>query len=260
MAAASRRPRSAAVSGSSQRRATTAWVRRSSSGASSRKAQGLAFRISSASGDGSLRSRATTSTPPASRRASSASRASTSMASVRQSRSVSSTSGWSGTSRSPSMFSRQASWSGKTTASRSSAWWRWSCGGTRRPPRMRGRARAREAFQRQRTPNIGASSSACTSTSRTVAALRNENTVSSGKLWVGPRESTMASSVAAACSSKLKVRQKRLRSASPQARLRRAPRGEWITRCMSPASSKKRSATSVSSLGSTPRAACAAAR
>ena len=41
-----------------------------------------------------------------------------------------------------------------------------------------------------------------------------------------PREITMASSVAAACSSKLKERQKRLRSAKPQARLIRLPKGE----------------------------------
>jgi hypothetical protein len=60
----------------------------------------------------------------------------------------------------------------------------------------------------------------------------------------------MASSVAAACSSKLKVRQKRLRSARPQARLTRLPNGAWRTRCMSPASSKKRSRSSVSWVGS----------
>ena len=38
----------------------------------------------------------------------------------------------------------------------------------------------------------------------------------------------MPLSVAAACSSKLNVRQKRLRSASPQARLMRAPKGAWM--------------------------------
>ena len=55
----------------------------------------------------------------------------------------------------------------------------------------------------------------------------------------------MPLSVAAACSSKLKVRQKRLRSASPQARLMREPKGAWMMSCMPPASSKKRSATTV---------------
>ena len=59
----------------------------------------------------------------------------------------------------------------------------------------------------------------------------------------------MLSSVAAACSSKLNLRQKRLRSASPQARLIRLPNGEWMTSCMPPASSKKRSSTSVSCVG-----------
>ena len=56
----------------------------------------------------------------------------------------------------------------------------------------------------------------------------------------------MLSSVAAACSSKLNLRQKRLRSARPQARLIRLPKGEWMTSCMPPASSKKRSSTIVS--------------
>ena len=63
------------------------------------------------------------------------------------------------------------------------------------------------------------------------------------------------SSVAAACSSKLNERQKRLRSASPQARLMRLPNGEWMTSCMPPASSKKRSKTIVCCVGSAPSAA-----
>ena len=50
-------------------------------------------------------------------------------------------------------------------------------------------------------------------------------TSSSGKLWCGPSDSTMASSVAAACSSKLNVRQNFLRSARPSARLIRPPYG-----------------------------------
>ena len=64
----------------------------------------------------------------------------------------------------------------------------------------------------------------------------------------------MPLSVAAACNSKLKVRQKRLRSASPQARLMRAPKGACSTNCMPPPSSKKRSATTRSAVGSAPSA------
>ena len=79
------------------------------------------------------------------------------------------------------------------------------------------------ASQRQRVPNIGASSSACTNTSRAVADLRKPFTSSSGKLCVGPSDSTMLSSRADAWSSKLNWRQKRFRSASPQARLTREP-------------------------------------
>ena len=121
-------------------------------------------------------------------------------------------------------------------------------------------ASARPAFQRQRTPKSGESSTAWVSTSRTVPEWRKRKTSSSGKLWVGPSESTMASSVAAAWSSKLNVRQNRLRSARPQARFTRLPNGAWRTRCMSPASSKKRSATRMSCVGRAPSAARAAAR
>ena len=60
-------------------------------------------------------------------------------------------------------------------------------------------------------------------------------------------------SVAAACNSKLKERQKRLRSARPQALLIRAPKGAWITSCMPPPSSKKRSAITVVCVGTVPR-------
>ena len=68
----------------------------------------------------------------------------------------------------------------------------------------------------------------------------------------------MPLSVAAACSSKLKDRQKRLRSASPHALLMRAPKGECSTSCMPPPSSKKRSATTVLVDGNAPRAAAPA--
>ena len=63
----------------------------------------------------------------------------------------------------------------------------------------------------------------------------------------------MPSSVAEACSSKLKERQKRLRRASPQARLMRAPKGAWMTSCMPPPSSKKRSAMTQRWVGTAPR-------
>ena len=53
----------------------------------------------------------------------------------------------------------------------------------------------------------------------------------------------MLSSSALACSSKLNLRHMRLRSARPQALLMREPCGEWITRWVSPISSKKRSNT-----------------
>ncbi len=89
-------------------------------------------------------------------------------------------------------------------------------------------ASARDAFQRQRAVNMGAASSACVSTSSTVAGRRNSKTISSGNECCSPSEMTMPLSVAAACSSKLNERQKRLRSASPQARLMRAPNGAWM--------------------------------
>ena len=70
----------------------------------------------------------------------------------------------------------------------------------------------------------------------------------------------MLSSFAAACSSKLKDLQKRLRSARPQPRLMRLPKGEWMTTCMSPTSSKKRSMIIVSRVGIAPSAAIPACR
>jgi hypothetical protein len=79
--------------------------------------------------------------------------------------------------------------------------------------------------------------------------------VGEGEAVVGPREMTRPSSVAAACSSKLKLAQNRLRRVRPQARLIRPPRGACMTSCMPPPSSKKRSATRVVSVGIRPRAA-----
>ena len=113
------------------------------------------------------------------------------------------------------------------------------------------------AFQRQRAVNMGESSMAWISVSSTVLLLRKRATLASSKLCVSPSDSTMASSVAAACSSKLNVRQNFLRSARPKARLTRAPNGAWMMSCMPPDSSKKRSNTSVSSVGSLPSTALA---
>ena len=137
---------------------------------------------------------------------------------------------------------------------------RWIGGGTRRPPWKRSSASARIAFQRQRVSNIGACTAACVSSSSTSSARTIWNTVSSGKLCCAPSDSTMPSSVAAACSSKSNARQKRLRSAVPQARLMRPPNGAWITSCMPPASSKKRSAITRVGVGTAPSAARPAAR
>ena len=96
MASGSSRPRLSAASGESQRRVMTACARRSSSGASSRNAQGRAESTSSASGDGSVRSRVITFIAPDSMRVRSCSKPAISIASVRQSPIVWRTSGWSG--------------------------------------------------------------------------------------------------------------------------------------------------------------------
>jgi hypothetical protein len=78
-------------------------------------------------------------------------------------------------------------------------------------------------FHRHLAWNIGESRMACSRLVRAVALVTYRGTSSSGKLWCGPRDNTMASSVAAACNSKLKVRQNLLRNASPNARLMRPP-------------------------------------
>src|SRR5262249_16071619 len=67
-----------------------------------------------------------------------------------------------------------------------------------------------------------------------------------------PSEITIASSVAAACNSKLNERQKRFRSAKPQARLIRLPKGACKTSCIPPDSSNKRSSTNVCCEGIAP--------
>ena len=147
-------------------------MRRSSAGASSRNAYGFAVRISWASGEGSFISRAISFLSPLSIDRRSCSRPRMSIASSRQSRIVCATSGCAGISIGPIRFSAQATWSGNTRASKSSAAIRCSCGATLLPLRQRGIASARVAFQRQRIANIGASSSACVNTSQTVFEFR----------------------------------------------------------------------------------------
>ena len=88
--------------------------------------------------------------------------------------------------------------------------------------------------------------------SRTLAGCRYLKTSASGNECCGPSDSSSASSVAAACSSKLNWRQKRLRRASAHALLTRLPKGACSTSCMPPDSSKKRSSTSVFCVGITP--------
>ena len=166
------------------------------------------------------------------------------MASCRQSRSVWRTSTWSGiTTGPPGAFSWQAARAGNTAAMRSSASMRWMGRGFFFPPRKRSTARERLRFQRQRAANMGDASTAWRSTPSAVSERSSRGALSSGKLCWGPSDSTTASSLAAAWSSKSKVAQKRLRSARPSARLMRPPRGACTTICMPPASSKNRSNT-----------------
>ena len=184
-----------------------------------------------------------------------------SMASCRQSSRVCRTSGWSGISSGPgATFSWHAARLGKIAAMRSSASIRWIGAGFLRPPRILSTASARFRFHRHRAANIGEVRTAWRTTSSTVLEARNLGTRSSGKLCWGPRESRMASSLAAACSSKSNVTQNRLRSASPRARFRRAPNGACPTNCIPPLSSKNRSRTMVSLVGRVPSAASPAPR
>jgi len=69
----------------------------------------------------------------------------------------------------------------------------------------------------------------------------------------------MLFSLAAACSSKLNWRQKRLRSARPQPRLTRLPNGAWMMNYMPPDSSKNRSNKIFRRVGTKPTAAFCAA-
>src|SRR6266403_5689124 len=128
-------------------------------------------------------------------------------------------------------------------------------GGTFLPPRKRRSASERPASQRQRVVKSGEGRTACSRTERTELGWRKWKTSPRGKLCCSLKEIFKPLSVAAACSSKLKERQKRLRSASPQALLMRAPKGAWMINCMPPLSSKKRSAMTVFCVGMVPRIA-----
>src|SRR5256885_17090527 len=128
-------------------------------------------------------------------------------------------------------------------------------GGTFLPPRKRSSASERPASQRHRVVKRGEGNTACSKTCWTEFGCKKWKTSASGKLCCSLREMFRPLSVAAACSSKLKERQKRLRRASPQALLMRAPKGAWVTSCMPPLSSKKRSAITACCVGTAPRMA-----
>ena len=173
MASASRRPSSSALSGASQRRAITAWVRRSSSGASSRKAYGRADSTSSASGEGCVRSRATTRISLDSRRDSSTFQpgdvhrfmqaVGDGLVGQRVVGDLALAHQVFGTGELIREHRRRPG--PRPPCARAAA-------ATFLPPRKRGSASATPATQRQRVMNIGASSSAWISSGRTVAACR----------------------------------------------------------------------------------------
>ena len=241
------RAQAAATIGQRTRRSDTARARRSSSGASSRNAYGLALRISCENGDGAggvARPRCGSSPRSIAleHRAQAVEVHRLVQAVVRSSRAPAG--GPAARSAPPAMFSWQAACVGEHRGQQ-------VVGPHALDRRRHALAAAVTAAAPARASRSSASAwrtsarpaAACASISRAVAVAPCAKTSSSGKLCCAPSESTMPSSVAAACSSKSKVRQKRLRSASPQARLMRPPKGAWITSCMPPLSSKKRSAT-----------------
>ena len=120
---------------------------------------------------------------------------------------------------SPSMFSWHAAASGKTDASRSSDCMRWivqrhaSCrrgSGSSASDRLGVPAPARAEHRRRQHRLLE-------HLLHRLPCCRNRKTSPSGKLCCSASAMLMPSSVAAACSSKLNDRQKRLRSARPQA-------------------------------------------
>ena len=113
-----------------------------------------------------------TGSPPLWIRASTAASALKSIASSRQSRTAWPTSGWSGISRSPGMFFQTGGGVREYGRHQIVGEHPLNCGGTFLPPRLRGTASEMVVFQRQRVWNTGASSNACTRTSRVVAGCR----------------------------------------------------------------------------------------
>ena len=106
------------------------------------------------------------------------------------------------------------------------------------------------AKAQQREHHRRSNASACRTWARPAApvsatAARSLQTIArhvfKRKLWLLESDNTIISSVAAACSSKSNLRQKRLRSARPHARLIRLPNGACTISCMPPDSSKNRS-------------------
>ena len=122
-------------------------------------------------------------------------------------------------------------------------------------PAQRSSASDAVAFQRQRVSNIGACSAAWISSSSTpLGAQHLEHRLEREAVLRPEREHD---AVVGGRGLQLEVEacgRSRLRSAMPQARLMRPPKGAWITSCMPPASSKKRS-DHHASRGSAPRRA-----
>ena len=261
MALPSSRPRSAAVASSSQRRAITACVRRSSSGASSRYAYGRAVRISSASGDGCVSSRATTSIVAGFDAAQHA------LEPVDIHRLVQAVVHGLLHER----MIRNLARAGEVLRARDLV-----------RKHRRHQVFGAHALQRRRHLLAAAKTRQRERRARDPAPARREHrrrehrldqhVTNAARVQVAGdvrRAESCGWSTATGRSHPRSPRpaarnrtctQKRLRSASPHARLMRLPYGEWMTSCMPPDSSKKRSSTIVVCVGSTPSAACADAR
>ena len=211
---------------------------------------------SSASGEGSVRSRATIADlrPPPTL-ASSRSSPTMSIASFRQSAMVWLTSGWSGTSRSPTRFSAQAIWSGNTAPTRSSASMRANCGGTllaaahagqgerdsRRPaPARREHRRIEHRLNQDGSRARRMQIAGGVAEFETMRGRQRQHDIVFGRRRLQLEIELAAEAFA--------------QGQAPGA-IERLPKGEWMTSCMPPASSKKRSSTIVSCVGRQPSAA-----
>ena len=140
-------------------------------------------------------------------------------------------------------FRAQAIWSGNTAATRSSACIRRNCGGTFLPARNRGSASETPATQRQRVVNIGASSMAWISTC--AHAVRMEVTRDVAELESCARGQRQHDIVFGRRRLQLEIELAAEALAQRQAPGAIDPAAEraWMTSCMPPASSKKRSST-----------------